>query len=121
MNEPIISPWLIYAVDVLVGVKSMIYNLLFALGMASFGLGIACMISVADGDKEITQKLMRWIKCVIMAVVVGCVLNMFIPDRTTIYQMIAAQFITPANLQQGEEKAFQIIKRCVETVNKKGE
>lgn len=90
--EPIISPWIIYSVSVLskIEVVSTIGAIVLSV-LAAVLFGVA-----ADGGDEDMIKASKWIFAVDA---VAIFLAVVIPDKDTMMTMLAAQYVTPDNIQ----------------------
>lgn len=93
--EPIISPWIFYYIDIIDKVYQIIPSLILLL------LFIIVSITVNEfaGFDEYNTVL-KWRKPLCIVFVILCAAYIFIPSKTTIYQMTAASYITPANLEK---------------------
>lgn len=113
--EPIISPALIYLIHVL----NMIYGLsFFILFISVFGMVVSPLIAdCACEDYEEEKKMMHKIVkiCAVIAVI-SLVLLIFIPDKKTMYAMIATSVITPDNISITEDHIVDLISRIAEAV-----
>ena len=91
--EPIISPWIIYVVDILD--KLSIFARLMLLILTAAFIMVGMVYIEYDGDEDVRELLhkMKWAAIISVAVIV------FIPDKETMLTMLAAQYITPDNLQ----------------------
>ena len=115
MNEPIISPWLIYLINLADNLRGV-----FIIGVALSSLAFVTFLSEPFLNENERKQRAKGRKIAAIAFIIFGLLSVFIPPQNVIYEMIAAEYITPANLQQGEDKIFQLIERCIEIVNKKG-
>lgn len=91
--EPIVNPWLFYALDVLGSLR------VFAL-IASVGFGL-CMLwfwgTYADEDTDFHSKglpiFFTFMCCL------NIVLRIVIPSEETMYKMAVAKYVTPDNIE----------------------
>lgn len=93
MNDPIISPWLIYLLE-LINTLKVIFSIAGILGIT---ICIAALI--------IENKL--FLKHFILAVVIS-IIGILIPTQKTLIAMIAAKHITPANVTRAVETGKDI-------------
>lgn len=101
MNEPIISPWIIYAINTFAGIRILFALIAIICGIISENNWVDSSDEFTD---EKTRKHHRKIAtrfsiasfCSILAIVL-------IPSKETAYEMLAARFITPSNIEKGTE------------------
>lgn len=113
--EPIISPEWFY----LIHVFNTIHGLsLFILFISIFVMVVSPLIAdCACGDYEEQRKIMHKIIKICAVIAAICIiLLIFIPDKKTIYAMIAASIITPDNISSTEDYVVDLISRIVEAV-----
>jgi hypothetical protein len=94
--EPIISPWLIY----FVGLVNPLGSACAISGIIVLLMSIAALVGNADetvkpSDREFFGK---WGNRLLPVSLILCLLAIFVPDKQTVLQMIAASYITPDNL-----------------------
>lgn len=115
--EPIISPIWIY----LIHVSNTIYGAsIFILLASVFMMAMSPLIadSVTDfGDKAEEKKVTLKIIKVCAVIAVTCIiLLILIPDKKTMYAMIAASMITPDNIKGVENHVIDLISKIAEAV-----
>ena len=113
--EPIISPAWFYFIHVLNTIWGLSFFTLFT---SVFGIVVSPLIAdCACGDYEEQRKIMHKIVkiCAVIAVI-SLVLLVFIPDKKTIYAMIAASIITPDNIPIAKDQIVDLISRIAEVV-----
>lgn len=105
--EPIISPWIIYAVDILDKLSIFARLMLLILTAAFIMVG---MVYIEYGGEDVRELLhkMKWAAIISIAVIV------FIPDKETMLTMLAAQYITPDNLQAMQGNVVEFVKQIAE-------
>lgn len=103
--EPIISTWLIYAVDILSKLQSISIIVTIASMVVFFGV-----LFEDDVDKSLRNKLL---KCSSIAFIICGLLALLIPDKDT---MIALSYITPDNIQLVQENIVDFVKRIAQAV-----
>jgi len=116
VNEPIINPWIILLIDK-IGDIDILANIGFCLSLVTFLLSIIVWW-IYDGRHEAKQKalkVMRW--CVILVSVFGAAC-LIVPSKMTCYKMLAASYVTPANIQVTTDKAIELIDRVAEIIRK---
>lgn len=115
--EPIISPVWIY----LIHVSNTVYGLsIFILLASMFMMAMSPLIadSVTDfGDKAAEKRIMLKIVKICAVFAVTCIiLLILIPDKKTMYAMIAASMITPDNISSVENHVIDLISRIAEGI-----
>ena len=115
MNEPIISPWLIYwarRIDMIQG---------FCLIIGFFATIYAVVVTIASvtdvKDKE-TAKAAKIIVCIALIL---DILGTFLPKEKEIYAMYAAKHITPVNIKATGEFADKAVDKLIEKILKASE
>ena len=111
MDDPIISPWVIYLIDKI----DMVDILFFIAWIAGCLGGILCLV---EGSSIIyTQEEQKiWNKRARKALLVSIILfivAMLMPNSTTLTKMIIAQQITPNNITATKELTTEIMKDTV--------
>ena len=113
MNEPIISPWLIYwagRIDMIQGICCIVG--LFVTIYAMF-VGLAAMTDV-DNDKESIKAA----KIIVCTALILDILGVFLPTEKEIYAMYVAERITPANIKATGEFADKAVDKLIEKILK---
>ena len=106
MNEPIISPWLIYLLDVSDAIKWTMFVIAIASGILA--LFVFCV------DEEITSRTKR----TVIICIVATILAIFVPSERTMYKMIIASYVTPTNIQKAGDSIDAVIDRAIEKIQK---
>ena len=105
MNEPIISPWIFYALFVVDNLKCAL-----VISMIICACAIAFMpMVVAEEDFG------KYAKRIVILFIISGLLMVVTPDSKTITQMIIAKHITISNI----EKAGQLTERAVDKIIEK--
>ena len=122
MNEPIVSPWMFYMIDVLVSLHHFLFATIIVLAVPLFLALCAYLSSVTDDDvDDETLEILRCVRkifftlCAIISVSV--VLIIAIPSQDTMYKMLAANYLTPANIESVGESVDKIADKVVEKIN----
>ena len=106
MNDPIISPWLFYALFVVDNLKcALVISMIICVSAIVF------MPMVVTTDEDFA----KYAKKLVALFVMSGLLMVFTPDSKTITQMIIAQHITISNI----EKAGQLTERAVDKIIEK--
>lgn len=102
--EPIISPWVIYALP-------LVDNLIAVLSVVSMTAMTALIILYIDngfkGSIETKTAKATWI-----VFIVSTLLAFFIPNKETLIAMYVANHVTPDNLNNAQEIITTIIKQA---------
>lgn len=102
--EPIISPWVIYAlplVDTLIAVLSVVSML----AMTSL-----IILYIDDEFREVMGT--KTVKVVWLVFIISTLLAIFIPNKETLTAMYIANQVTPDNLNKAQEIITTIIKQA---------
>ena len=111
--EPIISPVWIYLIH-LANTLHAISICIFAASLIIWVLMYVGTIEIDDSDSERERKRLLKIFAIIMTV---CVLTLiFIPDKDTMYAMLATSFITPDNIAGGEEHLIDLVTKIANII-----
>lgn len=122
MNNPIISPWVIYLIDVATDLD--VITAMFAVVAIIFGcVGIIAYIvwrSIEytegyDDDEKRDKLYLYLIKKGLLVVVALFITAVFIPTKETAYKMLVASYVTEENV----EKATDAIKSGVDYIFEK--
>jgi hypothetical protein len=106
MNDPIISPWLIY----FIGISEQITNTCSAIAITTAVL-VGCTIVVfsmlallSDGDLNMFKKIKTWHFVSLLTVVFGCTaVSTLIPEPKYIVAIAISNEVTPQSLQTTSE------------------
>ncbi len=113
MNEPIISPWLIYLI-----------NLLEPLFFVSLAAACVCMTMIIvyaerrgssydEDEQQVCKKeIKKWIKLLF----ISTVLVVLIPKPETAWQMLVASKVTPATIQATGKVAEDVTRKALELI-----
>ena len=116
--DPIISPLWIY----LIHLADAIYNL----AVAGIFTGIASLMllfvertqydaDIPDEAKKVSR-INQWMRVSITATIICIVVLVVVPDKKTVYEMLAASMITPDNISSVENHAIDLIKKIANAV-----
>lgn len=107
--EPIISPWIIYAVQLLANWHD-VCMILFVLSCIAI---VVLVLPVMFDDEDLPKKYLK--KAVILAAVFGGMASI-IPNKETMITMIAASYITPDNIQLVQGSIVDFVRQISEAV-----
>ncbi len=131
MNEPIISPWLFYFIDMLNPLPP-ILCIIIIVCVATYLLYNACrkdaylrlnyyraecnrpnwILEIKEEIKDFDTK----IKIAEVVGIISLILVLFIPSKETAYKMFVAYHVTPANVQMTEDMVDKSIDKVIEKI-----
>lgn len=113
MNEPIISPWLIYWA----GRIELIQIVCCVVGLVVTALAVmAAMAVLTDNYKH--DESVRALKILVCAAFILDTLAVFLPTKTEIFAMYATERITPANIKATGEFTGKTVDTLIEKILK---
>lgn len=112
--NPIISPAWIY----LIHLTDTIYGLsIFALTAALIMLTLLLISGIGFEETESKRILAnKWMKICVITIIVCILILVLVPDKKTMYAMIAASIITPDNISGVEENVIDLIEKIANAV-----
>ena len=113
MNEPIISPWLIYWA----GRIDFIKIICCVVGLVVTALAVAVAMAVLTDDYEHDESV-KALKILVCSAFILDTLAVFLPTKTEIFAMYAAEHITPANIQATGEFSDKAVDKLIEKIVK---
>lgn len=116
MNEPIISPWLIYWA----GRIEFIQIVCCVVGFVVTAFAVVAAMAVLTDDYEHDESV-KALKILVCAAVVLDTLAVFLPTKTEIFAMYAAEHITPAAIKATGEFTGKTVDTLVEKILKASE
>lgn len=109
MMEPVISPWIIYAVNLAGKISTIATVIAMILGVGTMYASMEWIIGKSDKAKGIVKKM--WIPFAIcMAIII------VVPDEKTLMTMIAAQYITPDNISAVQGNIVDFVGQIAQAV-----
>ena len=113
MNDPIISPWLIYFIDT----TDSLLKVTCPLAILAVVVSVILFIEASHTyDEEDEEKLLKGAKMFLSVGIVSGLLTIFIPTPNTIYKMMAAHYVTPANIQATGEFADKTVDKVIDKI-----
>ena len=105
MAEPIISPWLIYAIDILDSISGAANFVCGASGLAVILLFLLLTRRGEDfnSDDGIIHAANRLCKRAIIVFLSALLVATIVPNKQTSYEMLAAAYVTPANVERAAD------------------
>lgn len=113
MNEPIISPWLIYWA----GRIEFIQVVCCVVGFVVTAFAVVAAMAVLTDDYEHDESV-KALKMLVCAALILDTLALFLPTKTEIFAMYAAEHITPANIKATGEFADKAVDKLIEKILK---
>lgn len=120
MNTPIIDPGWFYLISVCNGLKvtSMILLILFISALVITACVWACGVfgdywDRKDDEYKLAAKLTKIFSVLSAVFMLLCI---FIPSKDTLYAMLAAKYITPANIETAADCGENVIDYIVEKI-----
>ena len=107
MNEPIISPWIIYAIDVCNSIGE-VAMFLRVLGVVSI---ILVFFVTFDGDDIRYTKLLKKLTVFTTALIIVAII---VPDKRVGYTMLATQYVTKENVLNAVDITEKIVNKIIE-------
>lgn len=114
MNDPIISPWLIYFIDILHPLSGLLF--LISTVMLLGGVFIFLFALSGEVENKISVSLRIFAKKLLAIGMCAAFANVFLPNPHTIYKMIAASYVTPANIQATGELADKAVDKVIDKI-----
>ena len=118
--KPIISPWLIYLIDLVDKFQVIINIALVVLGFTIICLGIAWLLFSMEYDKDdsiiITCK--KYLKKSIIWVVVSGLLFAVVPSKDTMYVMLTLDNVTTDNIQAIGKTGKDVVDYITDQIDK---
>ena len=113
MNDPIISPWLIYLIDT---VEPLI-NVIIVSAIVSISMFILFLTAnAATYNDDKIEKNSKKAKLFLKVGVICGLLLVFIPRPCTLYKMVVANYVTPANIQATGEFADKTMDKVIDKI-----
>lgn len=106
MNEPIISPWIIYAIDVCNSIGE-VAMFLSVLGVVSI---ILVFFVTFDGDDIRYTKPLKKLTIFTTALIIVAIIA---PDKRVGYTMLATQYVTKENVLNAVDITEKIVNKII--------
>lgn len=121
MNEPIISPWLIYWA----GRMDMIHNFFIVAGfLLTMGAAISmttAVTSLVNCNGGVGKAFLSFTKKLTCVALIVDALAMVVPTKDEVIAMYVAGYITPANIKATGELADKAVDKLIEKILKASE
>lgn len=118
--KPIISPWLIYLIDLVYKFQVIINIALVVLGFTIIGLGIAWLLFSMeyDQDDSIIVTCKKYLKKSIIWFVVSGLLFAGVPSKDTMYVMLTLDNVTTDNIQAIGKTGKDVVDYITDQIDK---
>ena len=113
MNEPIVSPWLIYWAERIDFIQGVCLIVGFIVTIYTVIATIAVMTDVNKNKESV-----KAVKILVCTALLLDILGVFLPTEKEIYAMYAAEHITPANIKATGEFADKAVDALIEKIAK---
>lgn len=111
--EPIINPWLIYAVNMCGDFKEMAIIVAVFIVFPIVVLGIECTMVISESDKKLYIKIEKYLIGIFF---VSLFIAAVIPTKETCLAMLAAYYITPDNIQAVQGNIVDFVEQLANAV-----
>lgn len=111
--EPIINPWLIYAVNMCGDFKEMATIGAVFIVFPIVVLGIECTMAVSEENKKLYIKIEKYLIGIFLVLLFIAVA---IPTKETCLAMLAAYYITPDNIQAVQGNIVDFVEQLANAV-----
>ena len=91
---PVISPWVFYLMPVCENVSFVAWFVSIGSVITLGIVGLGCIPVWVDGDEELFPVLCKFMKKLVLLIVIGALVACLIPNEETITKMIVAQNVT---------------------------
>lgn len=118
--KPIISPWLIYLIDLVDKFQVIINIALVVLGFTIICLGIAWLLFSMEYDKDdsIIVTCKKYLKKSIIWVVVSGLFFAVVPSKDTMYVMLTLDNVTTDNIQAIGKTGKDVVDYITDQIDK---
>lgn len=119
--EPIIDPKIFWLIDVL---EKLSFGASIAAGIGGCMAGLGFIGSVlndadeTEEDKKAIEKARLLLKRGLILLVICGVVGLFVPSKKTMYQMVAASYVTTNNVEAVQNNLVDIISKIADGISK---
>lgn len=114
--EPLINPWVFYYIEVLDR-----FSMGLVAGMvtcAAIVLFAGCAYYDYDATETVKRRNVKRIKAAVILFLLFGAVQILIPDKKTMYQMLAASYVTENNIQTVQNNVVEIIGKIADGLAK---
>ena len=125
--KPIVSPWLIYLINLFDGLKLLLIITLILLACITVGILLIWFLCIIDcyEDDNFIIKCKKYLKKSIVWLFINSLLFITIPSKDTMYTMLVLDNVTSDNIQAigktGKDVVDYIVNQIDKIVNNKDE
>lgn len=110
MSEPIISPKILYLINLLSNLDGIVLLCIILCGIAVVILGLFSIFSIVDEDEAeddyaVHITIVSWFKRVLILFMIFVVMTALIPSKQTMYTMLVADQLTYENVDKLSDSA----------------
>ena len=118
--KPIISPWLIYLIDLFDNLKGLFTIALILFGCAAVVLSIIWFIGSVDyeQDEDLIVTCKKHLKQSVIWLCVSGLLFAVIPSKDTMYKMIVSENVTTDNIQAVGKTGKDVVDYITDQIDK---
>lgn len=118
--EPIINPWVFYLIDVVDSLKSVLWCVggIFFCTLIVYFIGYMSFDDDCRGDEKKKGKCVKYATVSIGVLILVGVLNIAIPSKTTMYQMLAARYLTADNIKSTQNNVVELVGKIVQQIER---
>ncbi len=114
MSEPIISPWLIYFINLVEHISFVSFlGTLICIGLCFISAG---MKHDFRRDSDVVAEANTVLKWALPTGIICLLLTILIPSKETCYQMLVASYVTPETINATIDGAENIAKRALDLI-----
>ena len=112
--EPIISPWVIYWINVLGNLNNLVQTISFI----SVTLALICVpvYFCTDISEYTRDKVIRILKITIVVFAISALCIVFIPTKNDMIGMLVLSYITPDNINLVQDNMVEFVKRIMDII-----
>lgn len=111
MYEPYVSPWVVYLLSVVDGVRSASAAVVFIVGVILVVAAIGFFV-----DEDISERRLKTFKWMLFSIFISALLFVFVPSSQTIIKMVIAKHVTPAAVDKVGDNVDKAIDKIIEKV-----
>ena len=112
--EPIVSPWLIYGIEMLRYANTVVViGFIISVIALLFTVGFLYSEETSDDDRALTRRNI-WKPLVV--VVILMLISVLLPSRETAYKMLMASYVTPNNIHAVGKEANETVGALLDNI-----
>lgn len=111
MYEPYVSPWIVYLLSVVDGIRCASIAVLSIVGVILAVIALGLFI-----EDDISERKLKIIKWMLFPTFISALLFVFVPSSQTIIKMVIAKHVTPAAVDKVVDNVDKAIDKIIEKV-----